>query len=48
MILHINEGTHAMLDLSGASRPARLPRRKTDVMAKGQVVIQGLCNEDIR
>ena len=34
-------------DSDWAPRPVRFPRRKADVMAKGQVVIQGLCNEHI-
>ena len=33
--------------VSGAPRPVRLPNRETEGMEKGQVVIQGICNEDI-
>ena len=45
--LAMSQNTHTAETVSEAPRPVRLPRRKTDVMTKGQVVIQGLCNEDI-
>ena len=45
--LAMSQHTHTAETVSGAPRTVRFPRKKTDDMAKGQVVFQGLCNEDI-